>query len=504
MRTLLKSFYAKISAIFLALVLLLVIAVSWLSIRAAINFEMETDQKLNKPLAADMAKQFQQWVREKIDDEMLQKELMNFMGVNRRIEIYLVGSDGSIKSYYMSEGKKVERNYVDTTPMDAFLAGAELPIVGDDPRGAGTKKPFSVAPLEIMGDTGGYLYIILGGQKYDSVAGMIRESYIIRTASIGIGLSLLVTVVLGMVLFGFLANRLRSIKSAVNAFEDGDLTRRIAQKSEDELGQLAISFNQMADTIVSDMEKLQNADTLRRELIANISHDLRSPLASIQGYLETVLMKEDALSEEERRRYLTVGLKNTRRLNALVGALFELSKLDAKQTEPHFERFSIAELVQDVVMQFKPLAEKHGVTLTADLGHSPLPMVYADIALVERAISNLIDNAIRHTPEEGKVSIAPTNRDTSYVSVAVIDTGKGIPEEDVSRIFDRFYRVEKSRTPNNEGGAGLGLAIARRIFELHGSTLSIQSVLNEGTTFKFMLPTSAEMLFTEGIDDYQA
>ncbi len=494
-----KSFYAKISAIFLALVLVLAVAVSWLSIRAAQDFEVETDQKLNKPLADTMATLFQPWVEEKIDDKMIQMEIMKFQGINRRIEIYLVGSDGMIKSYYVQDDKEIVEQFVDLGPMDAFLAGAELPIMGDDPLVLDQQRPFSVAPIDIMGETGCYLYIILGGQRYESVAAMIKDSYIIRTASIGVGLSVVITIVLGMVLFGFLANRLRNMKAVVKDFEDGNLESRVQIKSEDELGQLAGSFNQMADTIVSDMEKLQNADKLRRELIANISHDLRSPLASIQGYLETILIKQKDLSIEEQQRYLSVGLKNTKRLSALVGALFELSKLDAKQIEPHFERFSIAELVQDVVMQFKPLAEKRNVALSADLASGPLPMVYADIALVERAISNLIDNAIRHTPEGGAVSIVPTNGDTAYVSVAVKDTGKGIPEEDVARIFDRFYRVEKSRTPSNEGGAGLGLAIAKRIFELHGSTLSVQSALNKGTTFQFMLPTSADLLFTDGV-----
>ena len=494
-----KSFYAKISAIFLALVLVLATAVSWLSIRAAQDLEIETDQKLNKPLADTMATLFQPWVIDAIDDKMIQMEIAKFQGINRRIEIYLVGSDGMIKSYYTPDKQQIADNFVDLAPMDAFLAGADLPIMGKDPLQEGRERPFSVAPIDIMGETGCYLYIILGGQRYDSVAAMIRDSYIVRTASIGVGFSVFITIVLGMVLFGFLANPLRSMKAVVKEFQDGNLESRVDPKSDDELGQLAVSFNQMADTIVSDMEKLQNADKLRRELIANISHDLRSPLASIQGYLETILIKQKDLSLEEQQRYLSVGLKNTKRLSALVGALFELSKLDAKQIEPQFERFSIAELVQDVVMQFKPLAEKQNVALSADLANGPLPMVYADIALVERAISNLIDNAIRHTPEGGAVSIKPTNSDTSYVSVAVKDTGKGIPEEDVARIFDRFYRVEKSRTPSSEGGAGLGLAIAKRIFELHGSTLSVQSAINKGTTFKFLLPTSAEMLFVDGI-----
>jgi signal transduction histidine kinase len=429
---------------------------------------------------------------EKIDDAMIQMEIEKLMGINRRIEIYLLGSNGMIKAHFVPDTHELALLSVDREPLDAYMAGAKLPILGDDPLRTGRRKPFSVAPISIMGETGCYLYIILGGERYDSVASMIKNSYIVRTASMGVGMSLLGAVLLGMILLGLLTKRLKSMREVVRSFEGGDLKRRIKPQSKDEVGQLAISFNQMADTIVGNMEQLKNADNLRRELIANISHDLRSPLASIQGYLETVLIKEDRLDAEERRTYLEVGLKNTRRLNALVGALFELSKLDAKQIEPNFEKFSIAELVQDVVMQFKPQAESRDIKLSAELD-GPLPMVYADIALVERAISNLIDNAIRHTPEGGQVRIVPAN-DRQHVSVAVIDTGKGIPEDELSRVFERFYRVEKSRTPDEKGGAGLGLAIAKRIFELHGSNLSVQSALNKGTTFRFSLPTSEEMM----------
>ena len=493
MKTLFKSFYAKMSAIFLVLMLAVVLAVAWLCVRAAMNYELETDQKLNQTLAADVADVFQEWLIDKIDNKMIQMEIQKLKGVNRRIDVYLVGSDGVIKAHFVPNNQELAQGALNLEPLDTFLAGAQLPIIGDDPLRVGKKKPFSVAPITIMGEEGCYLYIILGGEKYESVAGMIRGSYIMRTASIGVGLSVLVTVILGMLLFGLLAGRLRNMNEVVQAFEGGDLSRRVEMQSDDEVGQLGGSFNQMADTIVENMEKLKNADALRRELIANISHDLRSPLASIQGYLETVLMKESSLTDEQRRTYLTVGLKNTQRLNALVGALFELSKLDAKQIEPHFEKFSIAELVQDVVMQFKPQAERNGIALSAKLD-GPLPMVYADIALVERAIANLIDNAIRHTPKGGEVRIVPSNGNASHVSVAVSDTGQGIPEEELSRVFDRFYRVEKSRTPSSKGGAGLGLAIAKRIFELHGSQLSVQSALNRGTTFRFALPTREEFM----------
>jgi signal transduction histidine kinase len=167
-----------------------------------------------------------------------------------------------------------------------------------------------------------------------------------------------------------------------------------------------------------------------------------------------------------------------------VEQLFELSKLDARQTQAHLEPFSITDLVQDVVMKFKPWAEKSHIELQAVLPEQ-LPQVYADIGLIERALSNLIENALRYTPEDGNVKIV-IDKSEQTVKVVVADTGSGIQEEELPLIFDRFYRVEKSRA-RATGGAGLGLAIAKKIIDLHQSSIAVESKVNVGTTFSFNL-----------------
>jgi signal transduction histidine kinase len=384
--------------------------------------------------------------------------------------------------------ESVEQSVIDVAPLERYLAGLEsAPYLAQDPLRAGRMKPFSVADISIMGETGCFVYVILGGERYDSVASAIQNSYIAKTLFYGLLLSVGLTGLVGLFLFSLLTKRLRTMQGTVQAFEKGELKKRIPSQSDDEIGRLSTSFNQMADTIVANMDELKRTDQLRRELIANVSHDLRSPLASIQGYLETINIKDATLKPGDRKRYMDIALRNTRTLSTLVGELFELSKLDAQQIQPELESFSLAELVQDVVMQFQPQAESAGVTLEAVMPER-LSLVYADIALVERAICNLIDNAVRHTPTKGTVRIVPTN-EADGVGVRIIDTGIGIAPEDLPHIFDRFYRVEKSRQRGKSGGAGLGLAIAKKIVELHGSTLSVQSVLNKGTTFMFALPT---------------
>jgi signal transduction histidine kinase len=167
-----------------------------------------------------------------------------------------------------------------------------------------------------------------------------------------------------------------------------------------------------------------------------------------------------------------------------VGELFELAKLEAREAPPHCEPFSLPELVQDVVQKFQLEADQRKVELAMELD-ADLPLVCADIALVERVLDNLIDNALTHTPAGGTVRV-PVRRDADQVILCVADTGEGIPEGDLPRIFDRYYQASHRQSKN--GHAGLGLAIARRIVELHGCELSVRSRPGEGTTFAFGLP----------------
>lgn len=481
-----QSFYGKLSLVFLVLILFLGGSLAYISMKSSLMFVEETQQKVNKDLAFEMAMEVQPFLVDMIDVDNIQKQIAYLQGINPQVDIYLVSSDGMIKGVFLGkeDSASLEFNYIDTRPLDQFLEGEELPILGQDPLQGESLKPFSVANVSIMGETGCYLYVILGGKLYDETAGMLAESYIIKNSMIGLGMILITTLLIGLLIFRWLTHRLRAMTDTVQAFEHGQLEERVNVHSDDEIGLLGNSFNQMADTLVSNMEEIKQVDKLRRELIANVSHDLRSPLASIQGYLETIQQKDKNLSDSDRNKYYDIVLRNTRKLGNLIAELFELSKLDAKNVQPDLEPVSIAELVQDVVAQFQPQALEKNISLKAILPNEPLNMVNADIALMERAISNLIDNAIKNTRHKGAVHIIPAN-EGNRVSVKISDTGVGIPEDQIARIFDRFYQSDPSRT--GDTGVGLGLSIAQKILELHGSKLSVQSVLNKGTTFSFSL-----------------
>lgn len=481
-----NSFYAKISLVFLVCILCLGGALAWLTLTSNKMFVQETSQKVNRNMAHELAMEFQPFLIDSIDTKSITEKILYLKGINPQVDIYLLNSSGMIKGSFLgnSEPDTVNFQIIDTAPLDAFIDGAPLPLFGQDPLNPDMMEPFSVAHISIMGSKGCYLYVILESEQYDEIAAMLAESYIIKNSMTGLLIIIISTLLLGLLVFRVLTQRLRAVTTTVVAFEHGQLNKRVAISSHDEIGQLGTSFNQMADTLVANMDEIKQVDRLRRELIANVSHDLRSPLASIQGYLETIQQKDGNLTTHERNKYYDIVLRNTRKLGNLISELFELSKLDAKNVQPELEPVSMAELAQDLVAQFQPIALDKNITLKAHLPNEPLKLVNADIALMERAISNLIDNAIKNTPEGGSVTITPSNS-KNKVQIEISDTGIGISEEQISRIFDRFYQVDASRTPGT--GAGLGLSIAQKILELHGSELSVKSMMNQGTTFSFSL-----------------
>ena len=225
---------------------------------------------------------------------------------------------------------------------------------------------------------------------------------------------------------------------------------------------------------------------LRGELIANVSHDLRMPLGAMRGYLELLASRAEQLSADERQRYVAIALRQCEQLGRLVDELFELARLDVATTTLVRERFAIAELASDVVQKFALAAEQQEIDL-ATVAAEPLPLVDADLGLIERVLDNLIDNALQHTPAGGSVRIV-LDADARTVRVRVRDTGSGIAAADLPHVFDRHWRG--AAAARRAGAGGLGLAIAQRILALHGGRVAVESEPARGTTFSFSLPAA--------------
>jgi signal transduction histidine kinase len=442
----------------------------------------ELTQKLNQSIAMYVTAEHKLLEKKLGSRATIEQLAHQAMVINPVVEVYLLAPDGRILSHALEQGA-VKRTHVDLDPVHQFLSGkASFPLRGNDPRHLDRDKIFSVSTIGTPEDLQGYLYVILGGKLYDDTQSNLEWSYIRQQTSWAIALIVAASVLIGVLLFQQLTRPLSKLTAKINDFANNELDVPPDNNDIERLHQL---FDAMADKISEQFDQLRESDRLRRELISNVSHDLRTPLATIQGYLETLLIKNDTLEEQQRAEYLRTAERSCMRLARLIADLFELSKLESGSTQPEFEQFSIAELMHDTAQEFSLELKQKQLDLKLQIPQHNT-QVYADIGLIQRVFENLIRNAIAHTPESGTIEMN-FEETPQRVQVTVADSGTGIIDRDIPHIFDRFY--QSSEQPQRKSGSsGLGLAIVKRILDLHGCRIEVSSLVDQGTRFQFDLP----------------
>lgn len=477
--------YLKISLAVLVLLAMVSVVYSVISRYVAEEYVLEINQKLYGHVADSTANVVKPMVNGEVKEEAIKDIMHSMMVINPSVEVYLLDTGGKIITY-VAPHKKIKLKSVNLQPIKEFIAaGEERPFIkGDDPRHPDRQNIFSAAPIIDKEQLAGYVYIILASEEQAAVVCDLQSSYMYNLGKRMVWLTLIAAMIMGLIAIWYLTKNLRRIIRVVRRFKEGDYTARIPAENKGDLVVLADTFNEMADQIVANIDQLKSVENLRRELIANVSHDLRTPLAVMQGYVETMLMKNETLAPQDREKYLNTVLRSSERLSKLITQLFEYSKLEANQIIAQKEPFFIAELAQDVIAKYHILTQAKAIDLKLEMPQN-LPLVFADVALVERVIQNLMDNALKFTPNGGQIilQLSPSNR---HVEIKIADTGPGISEEEQSYIFERYHKAARKGTQN--GGAGLGLAIAKKIVELHDSTIQVHSKINEGTAFMFQLP----------------
>jgi signal transduction histidine kinase len=484
-----RTLYARLALILIALLLAIGLLYALFSLSATRHYLEEVNQHLNRDLAHNLVMDRNLVEQDRINEAALKETFHHYMVINPSIEIYLLDIDGRILSY-SADPEKVKRRSVSLQPIRDFLSGGGYPLLGDDPRSHDRQKAFSVTPIPSAEAPQGYLYVVLQGEEFDAINNAVHESRFLRLSAWALAISLVLGLLLGLWVFYRLTRRLHRLTANMEGFRASSFTQHTRYQSErngkaaDEIDQLGQSFDAMAQRIIEQFESLKQEDILRRELVAHVSHDLRTPLTTLHGYLETLQLKDETLTSSERNDYIATALRHSDRLTQLVAELFELARLDATREAPQREPFAITELVHDVAQKFRLRTEQAGVTLQIDIDNET-PFVEADISLIERALENLIDNAIDHTPSGGTLTLSVQKR-SGEAEVSVRDSGSGIPAAELPRIFDRFYQVNNRH--RGGGHAGLGLAIVKRIMELHHSNITVESEPGDGTAFTFMLP----------------
>jgi len=388
-------------------------------------------------------------------------------------------------NYYLQQGyswdgvQSLVEDTADVTGTRIILAAGNGTVMGDSEEELlGTNyTDSSVSPLELIWfqEVVGRAYIILDPTAKASVAPFLRLSASINRSlllggSLAIGIALLLTFVLSrrmMSPIGVLAGAARRLGH-------GDLSQRVRLQGEGEVASLAQAFNSMAGD-------LEYAEQLRRNMVADVAHELRTPLSNIQGYLEAI---RDGMVEPDAAAIRSLN-EETSLLSRLVNELQELSLAEAGELKLVYQAEDITNLVKQAVTPWQPQLTAGEISLSLELPDD-LPLVNIDWQRVNEVLHNILENAVAHTPKGGTINVAASQKG-KWVEVSVSDTGEGIPAEDLPHVFERFYRVDKSRA-RATGGSGLGLTIARRLIEAHDGTIVVQSKLGEGSRFSFTLP----------------
>jgi signal transduction histidine kinase len=420
-------------------------------------------------------------------------------------QLYLLDTDGHVLA--ASGETALEPDFkVTMAPVREAASGKPMPyVMGDDPERMDTNTVIAAQPLRralIRNDepVAGFLYLVCHKTVLpEGRVAALRSSFTLPVLAFIIALVALTTLLAAWII-GVVTRPLRQLTQAVAAVAREGLDAGSADSAaqglpvlsaRDEFGQLAQGFRSMLATLRSQWVTLRRLDHFRREGVSNLSHDLRSPLTATAACLETLDTRW--AGDEQRaddRKLLEVALRNTRNTARLVQSLGELAQLD----EPHFkmrsEVLDVRELLDDIALRFAPRAGADGITVAAEhSGETPL-FAAVDIELFERAVANLVDNALKHGSSGERITLS-ARRHEDQVRVSVADSGAGIASADVPHLFDRFYQSRKGVAPaTGDGGKGLGLAIVKRIAELHGGSVSLISRLGEGTTVTLSLPAA--------------
>lgn len=344
---------------------------------------------------------------------------------------------------------------------------------------------FAQAPARRAGPAGP---IIVDGVPVGVVIAMPRSA--LRQLGPTLGVVGLVLVVVGtaaaaLLIFGPVRRRLRSLEDAARKVGAGDLTARAREDGGDEVSALARAFNQMTHDLQQRAAELQAADRTRRLLLADVSHELMTPLTGMRGYLETLSLHAESLDPETRERYLAIIQDETHRVEHIVGDLLDLSRLEGGGESFDAQDVPLEDVFGRVLARHGREAERKGVELTTNVAPGA-EIVAGDPMRLEQALQNLAANALRHTPKGGTVALNATYEDGGII-VTVTDTGAGIAPEHLAHIFDRFYKVDPSRA-GSATGSGLGLSIVKAIVERHGGSVSAASRVGGGTTFTLKFP----------------
>jgi len=471
-----KSLYSKLMLIMLVVIISLMAVVGAFLMRGVRNFFLTSFYKQMQSVFSSTG------IAADLRDAAEGDEPAARMAVIVRAYSGPLGIDTGNRNFYILTG--------DT---GAFITGSDTPengiavtpnittaISGGEGYQSDGGADYMDVALPISGAGGSYIVYIIDNKNTAQELGSDLFGIILEALAVG----LVISVGLSLLLSKTLVTPIQELTRAAEAVAGGDFNHKVSNTSQDEIGVLTRTFNNMAGQLEDTLDDLKKSEQTRREFVANVSHELRTPITSIRSYAET-LDEDPSMDADTRHRFLDVIVNESDRMTKIVQDLLTLSRFDAGRIGFAFEQFSFEKSVRDVYAAIRIEAQNHSHEFTLEF-LSPVPEIRGDRARIEQVIINMVSNAIKYTKDGGRIRMTAGQKgDTVWCTVK--DNGIGIPREDVGKVFDRFYRVDKARS-RESGGTGLGLSIAQEIVIRHGGTMAVQSAPGRGTAITMTLP----------------
>jgi signal transduction histidine kinase len=475
----LRSPASQILAATIALLSIAAIAGWTVMAFASRAFFDELTQELHADIAMYVAQEGLMRGDGQVDIDRLADLARHAMVVNPLAEIYLLDTEGRVVGHRSPTPLAHDRIALET--IEQYLqADRPRPIYGLDPRKAQSRRVFSAAEIHSAGRTVGYAYVLLAGSGSDGIATTVAGSHILRAAGVTFLLLVALAAVAAWAIGASISRPLHQLHHRV--LQLSSATPADAQRSKGDgaigLADVQSAVENLALRLNTQLQSLEGIDRSRRTLFASISHDLRTPLTAMRGAIEALTSSNRPPGHDGQHKLLAIALRHCDRLNRLVEQVFALARLDSASVQMRPEPVALAELAQDVATKFQGLAESAGVSLQLEIDPRA-PTVVADIGMIETVLQNLLENSLRHTPPGGRIRIV-VNTSTRGVETQVVDSGRGIDEDEIARLLQPFETGEGGRS-------GLGLAIVQRVLQLHGTKLQIARAPGGGTRAAFIL-----------------
>ncbi|MEO8583888.1 MAG: HAMP domain-containing sensor histidine kinase [Flavitalea sp.] len=459
---------------------------------AATNFYQASTQNLNRNVASYIAEFASPFGPNGINKAKADSVFENAMVISPGAEIYFLDTTGKVVSFY-AERKEIKSWLVPLDNIHKLIKEqGRIYIKNLDPKDPLHPKIFSASEVYDHNRRKlGYIYVIIGSLKYRDVSDMLFDSHVGYLAAEAFTIIILLSILISLLYIRYLKKGFNSMITVLENFEHGDFDARFSIRDHDEMLQVKQAFNKMADLLNHNFNKLIKSEKERKDFIANISHDLRTPLAVVRGFIETLIIKQEGreLTKEQQQEYLELSATKIQQVEKMVRQLFELSRMDSAEFEPKKEPFIFSEILQECINASLIAASLKNISIDYKESINNV-WINADISMMERVVQNLIDNAIHYTPENGEIKV-DLHPQAGSVIFTIQNSGEALSRE----LIDWMNTVDHQIVSLKPSKKGLGLSIIKKILHLHEYPVSVKSDKNRNS-ISFLMPVYDSKTFS--------